>query len=171
MIKGIDGKEPQIHNDSFTACNATIIGDVNIEKGCSIWYGAVIRSDMNLTTIGSNTNIQENTTVHNDTEFATHIGDNVTIGHNCVIHGCTVMDNVLVGMGTVILNGASIGKNTIIGAGSLVTQNKVIPEGVLCMGSPAKVIRNLTEEEIKSIAVSAVHYKELGIKHKEIQGE
>ena len=121
---------------------------------------------MDKTVIGKNTNIQENSTLHNDFGIPTIVGDEVTIGHNCVIHGCKVSNNVLIGMGSVILNGAEIGENTIIGAGSLVTQNKKIPSGVLCMGSPAKVVRELSEEEIKSIKESSVHYIEMANMHK-----
>ena len=167
MIKSVMGKAPVIDDSCFIAENSSIIGDVNIVENSSIWYGAVIRSDINTTIIGKNTNIQENSTLHNDFDFPTLVGDNVTIGHNCVVHGCTVGNNVLVGMGSVILNGAVIGENTIIGAGSLVTQNKKIPSGVLCMGSPARVIRELTVEEIESINTSAKHYIEMGTFHKE----
>ena len=101
-----------------------------VEENTSIWYGVCIRSDMDKTIIGKNTNIQENSTLHNDFGIPTIVGDEVTIGHNCVIHGCKISNNVLIGMGSVILNGAEIGENTIIGAGSLVTQNKKIPSGV-----------------------------------------
>lgn len=167
MIKTIMGKTPVIHESCFIAENAAIIGDVIIGENSNIWYSAVIRSEDQPTVIGKNTNIQENSTIHIDHEFATTIGDDVTIGHNCIIHGCTVGNNVLVGMGSTILNGAEIGENTIIGAGSLVTQNKKIPSGVLCMGVPAKVVRELTEEEIESIKISAKHYVHLGEIHKE----
>lgn len=166
MIKAVNGKEPIICASSFVAENAAVVGEVTIGDNSSIWYGVAIRSDMDKTTIGNNTNIQENSTVHNDFGIPTIIGDSVTIGHNCVIHGCEISDNVLIGMGSIILNGAKIGKNTIIGAGSLVTQNKEIPEGVLCMGSPAKVIRELSEEEKLSITQSAKHYIELAEIHK-----
>jgi carbonic anhydrase/acetyltransferase-like protein (isoleucine patch superfamily) len=169
MIKEVKGKAPIIDNTCFIAENATVVGDVTIEENTNIWYSVAIRSDMDITTIGRNTNIQENSTVHNDFGISTTIGDNVTVGHNCIIHGCSVGNNVLVGMGSIILNGAEIGDNTIIGAGSLVTQNKKIPSGVLCMGSPAKVVRELTEEEIKSIKSSAEHYVELGREHKKTQ--
>lgn len=167
MIKSYKGKTPQIKETSFIAENATVIGDVDIDDNANIWYGTVVRSDMSYTTIGKNTNIQENTTVHNDFNTPTEIGDNVTIGHNCVIHGCKINNNVLIGMGSVILNNAEIGENTIIGAGSLVTQGKKIPSGVLCIGSPAKVIRELTEEEIENIKASAIHYLEMAEAHKE----
>lgn len=168
MIKNYKGKSPIIKDSCFIAENATIIGDVKIEENANIWYGTVVRSDMSYTTIGENTNIQENTTVHNDFDTPTEIGNNVTIGHNCVIHGCKIGDNVLVGMGSVILNNAEIGENTIIGAGSLVTQGKKIPSGVLCIGSPAKVVRELTNEEIDSIKSSAIHYLEMAEEHKKI---
>ena len=166
MIKELKGKKLKINESCFIAETASVVGEVTIGEDSSVWYGAVIRSDMNKTIIGSRTNIQENTTVHNDTDFPTIIGDEVTIGHNCIIHGCTIKNNSLIGMGAIILNGATIGENTIIGAGSLVTQNKEIPSGVLCMGSPAKIIRNLTEEEIASLKESAKHYMEMSEMHK-----
>jgi len=168
MIKSYKGKSPIIKDSCFIAENATIIGDVKIAENANIWYGTVVRSDMSYTTIGENTNIQENTTVHNDFDTPTEIGNNVTIGHNCVIHGCKIGDNVLIGMGSVILNNAEIGENTIIGAGSLVTQGKKIPSGALCIGSPAKVVRELTDEEISSIKSSAIHYLEMAEEHKNI---
>ena len=117
--------------------------------------------------VGKNTNIQDNSTVHNDYNTPTNIGDNVTIGHNSIIHGCTIKNNVLIGMGSIILNNAEIGENTIIGAGSLVTQNKKIPSGVLCVGSPAKVVRELTKEEIEHIKQSAENYVQMGREHKQ----
>lgn len=166
MIKELKGKKLDINESCFIAETASVVGEVTIGANTSVWYGAVIRSDMNSTIIGEKTNIQENSTVHNDSDFPTIIGDEVTIGHNCIIHGCTIKNNSLIGMGSIILNGAIIGENTIIGAGSLVTQNKEIPSGVLCMGSPAKVIRNLTEEEIASLKESAKHYVEMAEMHK-----
>ncbi|WP_017413252.1 gamma carbonic anhydrase family protein [Clostridium tunisiense] len=168
MIKSYKGKMPSIKESCFVAENATVIGQVSIDDNANIWYGTVIRSDMDYTTIGKNTNIQENTTVHNDFNTPTEIGDNVTIGHNCVIHGCKINNNVLIGMGSIILNNAEIGENTIIGAGSLVTQGKKIPSGVLCIGSPAKVVRELSSEEIASIKSSAIHYLEMAEEHKKL---
>lgn len=169
MIKTIMGKTPSIHESCFIAENAAIVGDVVIGENSNIWYSTVIRSEWQPTVIGKNTNIQENSTIHIDHNFPTTIGDDVTVGHNCIIHGCTLGNNVLVGMGSTILNGAEIGENTIIGAGSLVTQNKKFPSGVLCMGVPAKVVRELTAEEIESIKESAKTYVELGKIHKESQ--
>lgn len=169
MIKSVMGKTPVVDEKCFVAENAAIIGDVTIGEGSSVWYSAVIRAEEQPIRIGKNTNIQENSTVHIDQESEVNVGDDVTVGHNCIIHGCTIGNNVLVGMGSTILNGAEIGDNTMIGAGSLVTQNKKIPSGVLCMGIPAKVVRELTEEEIESIRVSAIHYAKIGRAHKETQ--
>ena len=121
---------------------------------------------MNKIVIGANTNIQENSVVHVDINSPCIIGKNVTIGHGAIIHGCSISDNVLVGMGSIILNNAQIGKNTIIGAGSLVTQGKSFPEGVLILGNPAKVVRELTDDEIKSIKKSADNYVNLSKRYK-----
>ncbi|MFD3156050.1 gamma carbonic anhydrase family protein [Haloimpatiens sp. FM7330] len=162
MVYNYKDKSPKIDKSTFIAESADVIGDVTIEKNVSIWFGAVLRGDSNIICVGENTNIQDNTVVHVDSgKYPTIIGNNITIGHNAIIHGCKINDNVLIGMGTIILNGAEIGKNTIVGAGSLVTQNKKIPEGVLCLGSPAKVVRKLTQEEIKSIQESVDHYVKL----------
>lgn len=158
MVHNFKDKSPVILKKSFIAKSADIIGNVTLKEDSSIWFGAVIRGDCDKILVGKGTNIQDNCTVHCDVNQPTEIGDYVTIGHNSVIHGCKIRDNVLIGMGAIILNGAEIGENTIIGAGSLVTQGKKIPSGVLCMGSPAKVIRELTEEEVKAIKDSAVHY-------------
>lgn len=166
MIKSYKSISPKIDSLCFIAENAAIIGNVEIGEKSSIWYGVAIRGDMDYIKIGKNTNIQENSTLHNDTTSPVNIGDNVTVGHNAVVHGCTIKNNVLIGMGSVILNKAEIGENTIIGAGSLVTQGKKIPSGVLCMGSPAKVIRELTKEEIEKIQKSADNYYKLSLEHK-----
>ncbi len=165
MIHQFDGQMPSIHKNSFIASSADIIGNVVIGAYSNIWFGAVLRGDMDSMTIGSYTNIQDNSTVHNDDNLSVSIGDYVTIGHNCIIHGCKISSNTLIGMGSTILNGAEIGEYTIVGAGSLVTQGKKIPSGVLCMGVPAKVIRELTIEEKESIKKSAKHYVELSSKY------
>lgn len=165
MILDFNGIKPVIDKTCYISESVDIIGDVVIEKNANIWFGTTIRGDMSKIYIGENTNIQENSVVHVDFNCETNIGKNVTIGHRTIIHGCTIADNVLVGMGSIILNGAKIGKNTIIGAGSLVTQNKEFEEGVLIMGSPAKVVRKLTEDEIKSIEQSAKNYVEMSKKY------
>ena len=166
MIKGFDGINPTIDNSAFVAESADIIGDVVIEKDANIWYNTVLRGDANKIIVGENSNVQDGSIVHCGEESPTIIGKNVTIGHGAIIHGCNIADNVLVGMGSIILNGARIGKNTIIGAGSLITQGKSFEEGVLVLGNPAKVIRKLTDEEIKSIQKSADNYVALSNKYK-----
>ncbi|GAB6169756.1 gamma carbonic anhydrase family protein [Clostridium carnis] len=165
MIKEFGGKAPVIDKTCYISENVDIIGEVVIESDVNIWFGTRLRGDMNKIFIGANTNIQENSVIHVDGHCGTYIGKNVTIGHGAIIHGCEISNNVLVGMGSIILNEAKIGKNTIIGAGSLISQGKEFPEGVLILGSPAKVIRNLTEEEIKKIQLSADTYVNLSKKY------
>lgn len=165
MIKNFQGKEPKIHKTCYISESVDIIGEVVIGENSNIWFGTRARGDMNKISIGENTNIQENSVVHVDTDFPTIIGDNVTVGHGAIIHGCEISDNVLIGMGSIILNGAKISKNTIVAAGSLVSQGKTFKEGVLLMGSPAKVVRELTEEEINSIQTSANNYVALSKKY------
>lgn len=166
MILTFDNITPEIHKDAYISNSVDIIGNVKVGKNTNIWFGTRLRGDMNKIIIGENTNIQENTVVHVDVNSETIIGNDVTIGHGAIIHGCKINDNVLVGMGAIILNDAEIGKNTIIAAGSLVPQGKKIPEGVLCMGSPAKVVRELSKEEIDKIKRSAITYVELSNKYK-----
>lgn len=161
-------KKPVVNSESFIAENVVLVGDVTIEKDVNIWYGTVLRGDINCIKVGEGSNIQENSTVHVEERYAAIIGKNVTIGHNCVIHGCTIGNNSLIGMGSIILNGAEIGESTLIGAGSMVTGGKKIPSGVLCMGSPAKVVRELTEEEILSLKQSAENYINLSKEYKEL---
>lgn len=166
MIYDFEGKRPEIKKNTFIAESAEIIGDVIVEEDASIWFGTVLRGDGNYITVGKGSNIQDNCTVHiNPRVFPVSIGENVTIGHGVIIHGSAIGDNCLIGMGAIILDGAEIGSDTIIGAGSLVTQGKKIPSGVLCVGSPAKVIRELTQEEKDKIRQSAEHYVELSRKY------
>lgn len=167
MIKALAGKKPEIHESCFVAETADVIGDVKIGENSSIWYKVVIRGDDNPIIIGKNTNIQDNTVVHISHLYPTIIGDNVTVGHSAIVHACKVGNNTLIGMGAIILDGAEVGNETIIGAGSLVPPGKKIPSGVMVMGSPAKVIRDLTEEEKRSLLISAEKYIEYGNQHKE----
>ena len=166
MIMDFEGVTPRINKNTYISESVDIIGKVNVEENVNIWFGTRLRGDMNNIIIGENTNIQENSVVHVDVNSPCIIGKNVTIGHGTIIHGCSISDNVLVGMGSIILNNAKIGKNTIIGAGSLVTQGKEFSEGVLILGNPAKVIRQLTEAEIESIQRSADNYVSLSKKYK-----
>lgn len=162
---------PRLAADVFVAPGATLIGDVTVGAGSSIWFGSVLRGDVNAIRIGNNTNIQDLSVIHvtsvaSGKPMATHVGDNVTIGHRVILHGCTIADNVLVGMGAIVMDGAIIGKNCVIGAGSLVTEGTFIPEGHLALGSPARVKRPLTEFEIAGLELSAAHYRELAAKYR-----
>lgn len=146
-------------NDSiFIADSADIVGDVSLGENSSVWFQSVLRGDQEPITIGNNSNIQDGTVIHCDTNYPTTIGDNVSVGHNCTLHGCTIDDDVIVGMGSIVLNGAKIGKNSIVGAGSLITQNKEFEPGKLILGSPAKAVRDLTEAELASIKENAEEY-------------
>ncbi|ABX31379.1 ferripyochelin binding protein (fbp) [Petrotoga mobilis SJ95] len=158
MLHEYKGKYPVVQEDVFLAPGCQIIGDVKIAKGSSIWYNATLRADIGSITIGEFSNIQDNSVVHIDTEYPTIIGNYVTIGHNAIIHGCEISDNCLIGMGAIILNGAKIGEGCLIGAGALVTENKIIPPKSLVLGVPAKVIRNLTDEEFEQIKEHAKEY-------------
>lgn len=166
MIKIYEGIEPKIHESVFVAESADIIGKVKIEKNANIWYNVVIRADEEDIIIGENTNIQDGTVVHIGHNLKTEIGKNVTIGHKALIHGCKIGDNTLIGMGSIILDGAEIGEYSLIGAGSLVPPGKKIPSGVLALGSPAKVIRELSEEEKQSLTDSATNYIKTADKHR-----
>lgn len=150
----------KIDKTVFVADGAKVIGDdIEIGAQSNVWYNAVIRSDDGeYVHIGERTNVQDLTMIHTSPGASTTIGDGVTIGHSCIIHGCTVGDNALIGMGTILLDGCNIGKNTIIGAGSLVTKNTIIPDGSMAFGRPAKVIRELTEAEIETNRKTAEHY-------------
>ena len=161
MIIDFDEVKPKINENTYISESVDIIGKVEIEDNVNIWFGTRLRADMNKIVVGANTNIQENSVVHVDTNSPCIIGKN-----GAIIHGCSISDNVLVGMGSIILNNAKIGKNTIIGAGSLVTQGKSFPDGVLILGNPAKVVRELTDDEIKNIKKSADNYVNLSKRYK-----
>lgn len=166
MIKTLKGCTPTIHEHSFVAENAAVIGDVLIGEGSSVWYGSVLRGDVAPIRIGKKTNIQDLCVFHTDHGLTLEVGDAVTIGHSCIIHGTKILGHTIIGMGSILLNGSVIEKNTIVGAGSLVTEGKVVKEGELWMGRPAKFIRMLTPEEIKKIEDSAEHYYQNGLTHK-----
>lgn len=150
MVKPFLDKTPKIHESVFIAENAVVIGDVEIGKDASIWYNCVLRGDVNFIHIGERTNIQDGTIIHvsRGEEFPTIIEEEVTVGHSATIHGCYIEKGSLIGIGAIILDGARIGKNSLIAAGSLVTPNTIIPERSFVLGSPAKVKRELTDEEI-----------------------
>lgn len=158
MLIEYGGIKPGVHQTAFLASNCTVIGKCGIEENCSIWFNTVLRADVDGIRIGRNSNIQDNTVVHCSRGFPTDIGENVTVGHSAIIHGCSIGDNCIIGMGTSILDGATIGNNCIIGANSLITSGKTIPDGVLVMGAPGKVVRALTKEEMEEIRHSAARY-------------
>ena len=145
-------------DDYFVAHNATVVGLVRLENNASIWFNAVLRGDHELITIGENSNVQDASVLHTDSGYPLTIGRNVTVGHKAMLHGCTIGDNSLIGINSVILNGAKIGKNCLIGANSLITEHKEIPDGSLVMGSPAKVIKSLSPQQQASLQESASAY-------------
>ncbi len=148
----------ETHPDSWVAPNATLVGKVKLEAGASVWFNAVLRGDNELIHIGENSNVQDGTVMHTDMGFPLTLGTGVTIGHNVMLHGCSVGDYSLIGINAVVLNGAKIGKNCIIGANALIPEGKVIPDGCLVMGSPGKVVRELTDAQKKMLEASAAHY-------------
>ena len=153
------GITPKIHPSVFIADGVHIIGDVEIGKDSSVWFNTVIRGDVHYIRIGERSNIQDNSVVHvTSKKFPTNIGSNVTIGHNAVIHACTINDYCLIGMGAVILDGANVGRYALVAAGAVVTMGMNIPEGMLAAGVPAKIIRILTNEERQSLEQSAQNY-------------
>ncbi len=152
------GKAPQVGERVFLAEGACLVGDVSIGDDSSVFYNAVLRGDLAEIKIGKRTNVQDNVCIHVSTGVGVSIGDEVTIGHGAVLHGCTIEDNVLVGMGAIIMDGALVMKNCIIGAGALVTAGKNFPEGSLVMGAPAQIIRTLTADEIKNVKTGVEHY-------------
>ena len=152
------GKTPQVGERVFLAEGACLVGDVSVGDDSSVFYNAVLRGDLAEIKIGKRTNIQDNVSIHVSTGVGVNIGDEVTVGHGAVLHGCTIEDNVLVGMGAIIMDGALIMKNCIVGAGALVTAGKNFPEGSLVMGSPAHIVRTLTADEIKNVKIGVEHY-------------
>ena len=146
------------HPQSWIAPTAVVIGNVRLQANASVWFGAVLRGDNELIDIGENSNVQDGAVMHTDPGSPLTIGKNVTIGHNAMLHGCTVDDGTLIGINVVILNGARIGKHCIIGANALIGEGKVIPDGSLVMGSPGKIVRELTEPQKKMIEAGAAHY-------------
>lgn len=161
MIQSFLKYYPQIHNTCFVADNATIIGNVIIAEQSSIWFQAVIRADKEQIIIGKGTNIQDHVTLHTDPNYRLTIKDNVTIGHRAIVHGATIEDEVLIGMGATILNGAIIGKHSIIGANALIPEGCVIPEGSIVVGCPGKIIKQITPQQIQMIQQNAKEYQQL----------
>jgi carbonic anhydrase/acetyltransferase-like protein (isoleucine patch superfamily) len=151
---------PTCDTDTWVAPDANLIGNVMLEAGASVWFGATLRGDNEYIRVGVGSNVQENCVFHTDMGFPLVIGENCTIGHKVMLHGCTIGNNSLIGMGATVLNGAKIGDNCLIGAGALITEGKVIPDGSLVMGAPGKVVRELDAAAIKGLELSALHYQD-----------
>lgn len=157
-IYELDGAAPRISDSAWVADSAQVIGDVALADDASVWLGAVIRGDTETIQIGRRTNIQDMSVLHADVGMPLTLGDDVTVGHHVMLHGCTIGDGSLIGIGAVVLNGAKIGKGCLVGAGSLVTEGKEFPDGSMILGSPAKVVRQLTPEQLEGLRLSAQHY-------------
>jgi len=147
-------------DEYWIAPNAAVLGNVILKKNASVWFGATLRGDNDPITVGENSNVQDGSVLHTDAGFPLTIGANVTIGHMVMLHGCTIGDNSLVGIGSIVLNGARIGQNCLIGANCLITEGKEIPDNSLVMGAPGKVVRELSEGQARMMAVGAHHYVE-----------
>jgi carbonic anhydrase/acetyltransferase-like protein (isoleucine patch superfamily) len=167
MVGAYKGISPRLHPSVLLMEGCTVIGDVEIGEGSSIWPGAVVRGDVHRVRIGARTNLQDGAVVHVTTDVhPTAIGDDVTIGHKAVLHGCTVRDRCLIGIGAVVLDGAVVGPDAMVGAGALVTPGTVVPPGSLFLGAPAKARRQLTGEEQTGLRTSAAHYVELAARYR-----
>ena len=162
----LDGVAPRLGPGAWVADNAEVIGQVSLGENASVWYGCVIRGDTERITIGRNSNIQDLSVLHADHGKPLTIGDNVTVGHQVMLHGCTVGDGSLIGIQAVVLNGARIGRNCIVGSGSVVTEGKEFPDNSLIIGSPAKVVRMLDDAAARKLAESAAHYVENGRRYR-----
>lgn len=167
LIVSLAGHTPDLHPDSWVAPNATVIGQVVLAAGASAWYGAILRAEVEVIDIGAGTNIQDGVTIHVDPGFPARVGAGVTVGHNAVLHGCTVEDDCLIGMGAVVLNGATIGAGSLIAAGAVISQGAVIAPRSMVAGVPGKVRRELTDDELAGIRTNALLYQELVKMHRD----
>ena len=157
-IYSLDGVVPKLADDAYIAPGAQLMGNVEMEAGSSVWFGAVLRGDNDLIKIGARSNIQDNSVLHTDPGMPLTIGEGVTVGHQVMLHGCSIGDNTLIGIGSTILNGTKVGKNCIIGAHTLIAEGKDIPDGSLVIGSPGRVVKQLSEPQIAMLKMSADIY-------------
>ena len=157
-IYELDGVAPRVAASAWVADTAQVIGNVVLGENASVWFGTVVRGDTEAITIGAGTNIQDASVLHADFGQPLVVGERVTVGHQVMLHGCTIGDETLIGIGAIVLNGARIGKNCLVGAGALVTEGKEFPDGSMIIGSPAKAVRQLTPEQIEGLKLSAQHY-------------
>lgn len=167
LIVPFGGHSPQLPASAFIAPNASLIGQIALGERASIFYGAVLRADVSSITIGEGSNLQDNVTVHCDDGFPTSVGSGVSVGHSAVLHGCTVEDDCLIGMSATVLNGAVIGTGSLVAAGAVVLEGTVVPPGSLVAGVPAKVRRELTDDEKADVRHNATHYLDIAAAHKE----
>ena len=165
LIVSLAGSTPSVPESAWVAPNATLVGAVSLGAGASVFYGAVLRADSDTIEIGEGSNIQDNVTVHCDSGVPTRVGSGVSVGHGAILHGCTVEDDCLIGMGATVLNGAVIGEGSLIAAGAVVLEGTVVPPGSLVAGVPGKVRRELSEDERAGIRANAAHYLELSAAH------
>ncbi|MFI0724454.1 gamma carbonic anhydrase family protein [Streptomyces sp. NPDC021224] len=171
LVAGIAGVRPEIDPAAYTAPTSVVLGRVTLGAGASVWYHAVLRGDCESIAIGAGSNVQDNCSVHADLGFPVVVGENVPVGHNAVLHGCTVEDGVLIGMGATVLNGARIGAGSLVAAQALVPQGTQVPPGSLVAGVPARVRRELTEEERAVVRLNAEHYVALAEVHRDAVGD
>ena len=158
---------PRLAPDAWVAESATVVGRVELRAGASVWYGAVVRGDNEWITIGERSNVQDGSVLHTDLGSPLTLGADVTVGHQVMLHGCTVGDNTLIGIQSVIMNGAKIGRNSIVGAGSLVTEGKEFPDNSLIIGSPARAVKTLTDEQAAKLRLSATQYVANAARHRD----
>lgn len=154
----LEGIQPRMDASAWVADSAQVMGNVELGANSSVWFGAILRGDTEIIKIGRNSNIQDASVLHADIGKPLTVGDDVTVGHQVMLHGCTIGDGSLIGIGAVVLNGACIGKGCIVGAGALVTEGKEFPDGSMILGSPAKVVRDLSADQQAALKMSAVHY-------------
>jgi carbonic anhydrase/acetyltransferase-like protein (isoleucine patch superfamily) len=166
-ISTVGGRTPEISDSAWLAPNATIVGGVTIAAHASVFYGAVLRADVETIHIGEGTNLQDNVTMHSDAGIPARLGARISVGHGAILHGCTVEDDCLIGMGATVLNGAVIGAGSLVAAGAVVLEGTVVPPGSLVAGVPAKVRRELSPEEQEGIRANAAHYLEIAAMHAE----
>lgn len=169
-VLSVSGKTPALDPSAFVAAGARVVGDVRLAEGASVWYNAVLRADGDSISVGAGSNLQDNVSVHVDTGFPVVIGENVSVGHNAVVHGCTIEDGSLIGMGSVVLSGAVVGAGSLVAGGAVVLEGSVIPPGSLVAGVPAKVRRELTEEERAGIVRNAQVYRAHLAEHRDATG-
>ena len=167
MLYKLDEHEPKLDGDYYVADSAIVLGKIRLCKDASVWFGAVLRGDTELITIGEGSNVQECSVLHTDLGFPLNIGKDVTIGHKVMLHGCTIGDGSLIGINSVVLNGAKIGKGCLIGANALITEGMEVPDGSLVLGSPGRIKGELSEDQQQGLILSAKHYVENGKRFKE----